>query len=248
MFWEPQTERATYYRQVSRTASNGPNPREDAVYPVVCEFLSVHKNPPYRFVLYPQMSLKWKPEDPPDKRQEVTDFGVVNFTPNAYKLRCGIEVKRAIDIMANLPDARYIKNREDVKDVFHAAKIQAMDQAKAAFKNNYCFDSNKPIHWMLVVGPYWAPTQFGPFSEPELTVRSHKNSSSEDFEARMDLYVENCEPAPELKLLYRFDCRDSFDHIEQILEDTDSSACPLIRGILGRVCHRQSYISMAKTN
>ena len=36
----------------------------------------------------------------------------------------GIEVKRATDIMAELPDARYIQNRDDVEDAFYMAKAQ----------------------------------------------------------------------------------------------------------------------------
>ena len=80
---------------------------------------------------------------------------MVNFTANAYKLRCGIEVKRATDIMAELPDTSKTGMMLKMHFFnFRMAKIQAIDQVKAAFKNNYCFDPNKPIHWMLV----WALT------------------------------------------------------------------------------------------
>lgn len=179
------------------------------------------------------MSLKWKPNNPQDKRQEITDLGLVIFTRNSYKLRCGVEAKRATPIMAELPDARYIKRNLEVQETFRLAMDQATDQAKAAFKNKYFFDPKLPTYWMLVVGPYWTPVQLGPFSEVDLTVRSHKKSDSEDFIARMKL--ELSEQPFELNELYCFNSPSSYDRIEGILKVTDGAAQPLIDGILGRL-------------
>jgi hypothetical protein len=103
-----------------------------------------------------------------------------------------------------LPDPKFIIDKFEVKFAFLLASSQATDQAKAAFKNNYCFNPKGPIHWMLVVGPYWTPVQLGPFNEPELTVRSHKKSSSEDFLAKAKLDHRMEQPAPELDELYFF--------------------------------------------
>jgi len=51
-----------------------------------------------RLAIYPQMNLKWKPQDARDRR---SGFGLRNFTLPAtiptFKLRCGVEAKRAIE-------------------------------------------------------------------------------------------------------------------------------------------------------
>jgi hypothetical protein len=75
--------------------------------------------------------------------------------------------------MAEMPPAADIKDLDKVKESFFAVRLQGEDQAKAAFKNGYPFNSTRPIYWILVVGPYWMPIQLGPFSPANLTVRSH---------------------------------------------------------------------------
>ena len=228
-------EVAQYYTKVAWKAAMD-SPRECIVYAVLVEFLVRHKNPPYRFILYPQMSLKWKPGVVEDPRHEITDLGLVIFTRNGYKLRCGVEAKRAAPIMAELPDAKYLIGNLVVRNIFILARYQAMDQAKAAFKNDFCFNPKQPIHWMLVVGPYWTPIQLGPYSEAELTVRSHKKSSTEDFRARINLDLLEKRTPFELKELHCLNSPSSYDRIEEILEETDGAARPFIDGILGRVC------------
>jgi hypothetical protein len=223
-------EQPLYYQGVALKAAA--DPRESIVYAVLIEFLALHKDPPWRFILYPQMSLKWKPQDPQDLRQEITDLGIINITPEAFKLRCGVEAKHATPIMAQLPNAKYIQHNLEVRDAFFAAYCQAADQAKAAFKNNYCLDSEHPIDWMLVVGPYWTPVELGPFSEAQLTVRTHKQSSSEDFEGRLDLELFLEQPPPELLELYCFNSQSSFERIEEILNETAAAAEPLINVII----------------
>jgi len=229
-------EKQRYFTNLAwRAAGNSEHSREDIVYGVLPEFLSLHKAPPYRFSIWPQMSLKWKPRHSNDQRQEITDFGLVNFTRHAVKLRCGVEVKRPIPLMAEMPRAADIKDLDEVKDSFYAVRLQAEDQAKASFKNNYCFNSSRPIHWILVVGPYWTPIQLGPFSPAALTVRSHKASSSEDFMARVKIEKLKLQTPPNLLELYRFDSGSSYNRLEEILRDTDNVATPLIDDILGRV-------------
>jgi hypothetical protein len=90
---------------------------------------------------YPQMNLKWKPQDTQDRRSEVPDFGLGNFTipntsPNS-KLRCGVEAKCAIDIMTSLPPASSIMHIHDVESLLHILSFQAENHAKAAYKNRY---------------------------------------------------------------------------------------------------------------
>ena len=222
---------ASYYQKVAWKACRN-EPQECIVYAVLVEFLLRHKKPPYRFILYPQMSLKWKPDDMQDARQEITDLGLVIFTVDGYKLRCGVEAKRATPIMDQLPAARHIIHNDQVKDAFLVAHMQAMDQAKAAFKNNYCLNRRRPIRWMLVVGPYWTTTQLGPFSKADLTVRSHKTSASEDYLARVELETLQREEPFNIEELYCFNSEPSYKRIEEILKETDAAAQPFINQML----------------
>ena len=212
-------EEQIYYRYLAWKAVNR---YENLVYAVVSEFWTRHKQPPFRFIIYPQMMLKWKPAIAEDPRREVCDFGIVNLTYESFKIRCGVEVKRATPIMQQMPDPKYIIDKREVRTAFSGAKRQAIDQAKAAFKNSACFNPKQPIWWMLVVGPYWTPVQLGPFSEAELTVRTHKKSPSEDFMARVKLTMHEEQPPPPLDELYCFATQESHDRIEQILRETDA--------------------------
>lgn len=58
----------TFMKNLARIAVTG-RPREDIVYGVFSDFVILHKIPPTRFTIYPQMSLKWKPADERDRRQ-----------------------------------------------------------------------------------------------------------------------------------------------------------------------------------
>jgi hypothetical protein len=51
----------TYRRNVALKAVEK-NPAEDIVYAVFTEFLIKHKNPSHQFVVYLQLSLKWRPD------------------------------------------------------------------------------------------------------------------------------------------------------------------------------------------
>ena len=217
------TNKQRYYQKVAWKASRN-EPDESIVYAVLVEFLVLHKNPPFRFIIYPQMSLKWQPSIPQDTREEIADLGLVIFTQDSFKIRCGVEAKRATLIMDQLPDARYLINNMQVIAAFRLAFSQAMDQAKAAFKNDYIFDRTQPVYWMLVVGPYWTATQFGPFSDAELTVRTHKKLSSEDFLEWVSLNTKIEEEPFELQELFCFNTQASSDRIEEILQATDAAA------------------------
>ena len=90
-----------YRRNLAKKAVAG-LPVEDIVYAVFVDIIALHKTPHARFTIYPQMSLKWKPADAKDRRSEVPDMGIGNFTAPGFnppfKLRCGVEAKRAIYI------------------------------------------------------------------------------------------------------------------------------------------------------
>ena len=216
-----------YQRNLAEKAVIG-RPTEDILYAVFNEFAILHQQR-HRFVIYPQMNLKWKPQDTRDRRSEVPDFGLGNFTlPNSspnFKLRCGVEAKRAINIMTSLPPASSIMHIEDVESLFHILSFQAENQAKAAYKNGYPLSDNG-VQWILLVGPYWVPKMFGPFSEAESTVRAHKTSGSADFEATMELLNQMEGPPPQLDELYLLSTQESFSRLEEIIASTDQLAQP----------------------
>ncbi len=49
------------------------------MYPVITEFLGECKVPRERFLVYPQLALPWKPDEPEDRHEEIPDFAVGNF-------------------------------------------------------------------------------------------------------------------------------------------------------------------------
>jgi len=225
---------AKYMRNISRKAVDD-TPKEDVVYAVFVEFLGPHKTPLERFVIYSQLSLKWKPDVKEDRCSEIPDLGVGNFAVGAmppFKLRFGVEEKRAIEEMRGLPPPSSMINNNAVRFAFHSLYFQAQDQAKAAIKGQYPLLGGT-VQWILLIGPYWVPVVFGPFAEAELTVRAHKKESpSGDWLAQVSLNRErdgSPRPLPELNLL----CDDSsFARLEQIISATDAHAQPLVNALM----------------
>ena len=212
------------------------NPKEDIVYAVFVEFLGRHKTPLERFVIYSQLSLKWKPDVKEDHRLEIPDLGVGNFTAVGvmppFKLRFGVEAKRAIEEIKGLPLPSSIINNTEVRVAFHTLYFQAQDQAKAAIKGQYPLLGGT-VQWILLIGPYWVPVIFGPFTEDELTVRAHKKESpSGDWLAQVILNQERDglpHPITELNLLCD---NNSFIRLEQIISATDALMQPLINALM----------------
>ena len=114
--------------------------------------------------------------------------------------------------------------------MFHALSFQAQDQAKAAYKNNYPL-SDEGVDWILLIGPYWLPKKFGPFSEAESTVRAHKVSDSADFEETLKLLELMDGPPPILDELYLLDTEESFTRLGEIIASTDQFAQPFIQAM-----------------
>ena len=214
-------------------------PREDVTYAVFTEFLVSHKTPDYRFIVYPQLSLKWKPEEDGDKRAEVPDVGVGNFTiPGAdppFKLRFGVEAKRALPVMESLPPPASLLKNPNVVTAFHSLSFQAKNQAKAAIKNRYPI-SGDTIQWILLIGPYWMPVVFGPFTEAELTVRAHKASPSADWaESAIEIRRIN-DPPLALHELFLLCEATSVHRLEEIVASTDVISQPLQTAMLVCLC------------
>ena len=157
------------------------NSREDVTYAVIAEFLLQHKYPPGRFVLYPQLSLRWKPHVQKDRREEIPDFGVGNFSLEApyFKMRLGIEAKRLLDSLKVIPEPRAIEGSADVLNAFHSLYYQGEDQAKAAFKGRHPLSEEIP--YLLFVGPYFQSVKYGSFGTKDLGIRTLKRSKSDDY-------------------------------------------------------------------
>ena len=218
---------------------------EDVLYAIFNEFVALHQKQ-HRFAIYPQMSLKWKPHDPQDWRSEVPDFGLGNFTPPGvlphFKLRSGVEAKRAEYIMAPLPTTSSIKSLANIISLFHSLSFQAQNQAKAAYKNGYPL-SDHGIDWILLIAPYWLPKKFGPFSDAESTVCAHKISDSADFEETLNLLEVMHSLPPILDELYLLSTEESFTRLGQIIASTDQLAQPLIQAMsAGKSLQTQDYL------
>ncbi|KAI9453196.1 hypothetical protein HD554DRAFT_2043438 [Boletus coccyginus] len=209
------TSEQTYQRKLAEKAVTG-LPSGGVVYAVFTEFATLRQQR-HRFIIYPQMSLKWNPEDQQGRRSEV---GLGNFTlpgshPN-FKLRCGVEAK-------------------DLRNHFHTLSFQAEDQAKAAYKNKYPL-SDSGVQWILLAGPYWTPKTFGPFSEAKSSVRALKISGSGDFEVTTE-FVDRMQRTPsELDELYLPGTQESFNQLEEIIASTDQLAQPFMEAMTS--CHK----------
>jgi hypothetical protein len=206
-------------------------PEEHTVYGIFIDFMIPHKTPSTRFTLSPQLSLKWWPEDEQDQRKEIPDFGIGIFTKRGehprFKLRCGVEIKRAIEEMTSLPSPDSLINDPGTLIVFHTLYFQAQDQAKAAYKNR-CPLSEDGIDWLLVVGPYWTPVTFGPFSDAEVSVRAYKLSDSGDHVAMSKVLAALRRNPRRLQELYILNSDKSFRRLGQIFRSTDHLPEPYI--------------------
>lgn len=177
-------------------------------------------------MLFPQLRLKWRPDLPKDRRVEVPDFAVGIFTiPGAtpsLKLRFGVEVKRASTGMETLPHPSTLLADEKVISTFSRLETQARNQAKAAMKNDFPISGNT-VDWILLVGPYWKPITFGPFTGPELDIRGNRPSPEDDWlettrEVRRVAASES--DAKPMSELFRLCDQDSFNRLETLLNST----------------------------
>ncbi|KAM6496228.1 hypothetical protein JOM56_008934 [Amanita muscaria] len=200
----------TYRKNVALKAVVN-NPAEDIVYAVFTEFLMKHKVPPQRFVVYPQLSLKWNPDVEGDKRAEVPDIGVGNFTLPGIN-----------------PPSNYVLVLKP--KAFHRLSFQARNQAKAAIKNGYPIAQNgNMVQWILLIGPYWTPVMFGPFTDTQLTVRALKPTPSADWKETVKENRRFKGPAPALQELFLLSDDTSAHRLEQIIASTDG---PLINAMM----------------
>jgi hypothetical protein len=225
----PVLNSAPYYRYIVHASLQEYHPLEDIGYAVISEFFMEHKVPNDRFVIYPQLVLPWKPGENLDRRREVTDFGVGNLTLNgkpSFKLRVGAEVKRALPIMTSLPPPLDLEDNRDVMAAFHDLYFQGEDQAKAAVKAGFNFPNRQHIPFLLFVGPYWTVVHYGPFSDDQLTVRTHKPSPSADYMESL-LAARRLRSIPQRRQLYLLGTTHSAAAMAQAIAATDQYAAQL---------------------
>jgi hypothetical protein len=197
--------------------------REDITYPVIMEFLLVHKNPSHRFTLYSQINFRWNPDRVRDYRMEIPDIGLVNFRCNRpFIYRLGIESKRMISMMADLPPTSIVEDNDDVRLALHTAYYQAEDQAKAAIRGDHA-PRQRPIDYFLLIGPYWTHVTVGPFSEAQLTVRTHKPSDSGDFWETV-MAAQRLKAEPQRRELFLLGTVESAIKMEEVIASTDTYA------------------------
>ncbi len=210
-------------------ASIQDDPREDVTYPIITELLLQHKHPDGRFTIYPQTSLRWRPENPKDRREEVPDIGVGHFTGGShFRMRFGIESKRMVDEMRGLPEP-WAPSLQDggVQDVFYNLFLQGEDQAKAAIIGGHTL-SLGTLHYLLFVGPYFTSVKYGPFTQGQLQVCTLKRSDSDDYLESVKA-MKRLSSSPTAHKLYLLGTRESATEIERILSLTDELAEPFIQ-------------------
>jgi hypothetical protein len=198
-------------------------------------------------VLYPQLSLRWKPDDPKDTLAEIPDIGIGNFSLQApcFKMRLGIEAKRLVGAMQNLPEPMAIQDHEDVLSAFHSLFYQGEDQAKAAIKGGHTL--SEAIPYLLFVGPYFTPVKFGPFNSQQLGVRTHKPSGSADYKETLKAKLRLASP-PTRRKLYLLGLNDSATQLDDIISSTDALAQPLIQEAATYQCMLTSLVLITHSN
>jgi hypothetical protein len=209
--------------------------REDITYAVIIEFLLQYKHPVGRFVLYPQMSLHWKPNNPKDTRKEIPDISIGNFTLQVpyFKMRLGVEAKRLLGVMVNLPEPMAIEGHEDVMIALHILFYQGEDQAKAAIKGGHTHTNTIP--YLPFIGPYFMPVKYGPFNPNQLGVRTLKSSDSADYTETMMANIRFKSPPIQHKI-YLLGTNDAAIQLDNIISETDALAEPLIQEAASYQC------------
>jgi len=148
-------------------------PEEDTLYGIAGNFLSLHQHLPHCFTIYPQLSLKWKPDESSDQCSEIPDIDIGKFYTSRgisslqVALWCGGEMGfRHHDFS---PTPILIHHNYEVRAQFHSLMHQTQNQAKVAYKNHYPSLTNG-VQWIFMVGPYWKLEVLGPFMEAQMAV------------------------------------------------------------------------------
>ena len=167
------------------------------------------------------MALRWKPTTRGDIRSENPDLGLVNFRSNhPFDYRLGIEAKSFMEKeMAGLPHPDVVAAKWEVQLVLWDTYLQAEDQAKAAVRGDH-LPAQRPLDYLLFVGPYWAHVSLGPFSQVDLSVRTHKQSPSGDFAADLRAKM-RLNQRPVHRVLHLVGTMESQQKLEEIISMTE---------------------------
>jgi len=158
------------------------------------------------------MKLMWNPTLSFDARSEIPDIGLVNFRlDKPFIFWMGIESKMMMPIMAAFPDPAMLENDMDIMAQLHVSFYQVGDQAKATVCGDH-LPCQWPLNYLLFVGP---------FDDTQLTARTHKPSTSADFDAAVANMGRLASPALQRKL-YCLGSAESVKKLEEIVVSTDN--------------------------
>jgi len=122
-------------------------------------------------------------------------------------------------MMADLPPTNIVEDDDEVRFALHTAYYQAEDQAKAAMRGDHA-PRQRPMDYFLFVGPYWTHVTVGPFSEAQLTIRTHKPSGSGDFRETV-LAAQRLNAVPSWRKLFLLGTAESAIKMESVITSTD---------------------------
>lgn len=207
------------YTMASRSVMGGPN--EYDTYGVITEAFIYHKVPYNRYTIFPQLYLRWKPNDPSDRRASIPDFVLGRYIDAwpRVQLQGGAEVKKAIPEMEGLPHPNLMALNKRLQQILDDTRHQAKDQAVSAVKESRL--PNRRLKWLLFVGPYFSEIELGPFSDAELQTRKHKPNPSGDYMELLIGKVEKMAP-PVYVLLYLLGTVEGADKLEGYITETES--------------------------
>jgi hypothetical protein len=210
----------TYLLELAQNSVLG-TPTEHDAYGVITEAFILHKQPRNRYTIFPQLFIPWNPLKADDKRGSLPDFGLGRYFPDPphVRLQGGVEVKRATASMRQLPPPRSVGEHYDVKNTLHICSFQAEDQAKAAVKGSLL--PNKPLLWLIFVGPYFTIIKLGPFTAAQLITRGHKPNHSGDFVESTAISVQK-DKEPITHNLYLLGTPDAASKLEDFITTTST--------------------------
>ncbi|KIK57849.1 hypothetical protein GYMLUDRAFT_1009222 [Collybiopsis luxurians FD-317 M1] len=133
--------------------------------------------------VFPQLRIRWNPDDPQDKRNIIPDMGLgFLLVDGRLILQGGAELKKATERMRDQPDPSVLQRDSDVIISVTQAGVQASDQIKAAIKSGM-LPSDKKITWIVMIGPYFILKRWNPFTADELQTRGHRPNDSGEVKA-----------------------------------------------------------------
>ncbi|KAL0945717.1 hypothetical protein HGRIS_014864 [Hohenbuehelia grisea] len=215
--------RLNHLERIARLTTKVKERDESITYALVSRLLLEFEHRyPTRFETFPQLYLRWNPQNRQDRRSTRPDIGFGSLLdseePPHISLIGGAEVKPHIAVMRDFLAGAEMGSDPDVLAEFSIARSQAQDQAKCAVKMQYVAN-DVAIPWLLVVGPYFIIEHFGPFNDAELATRGHRVNDSGDWDIAIFLTAERQAGISAPANVYRIGTQEAFDAVARIFDD-----------------------------